>query len=96
MTHWTVQAADAIEKTVTTVRDRTVEPAQRAAKVVVFGVLAACCVLTALFLLSVVGFRLISLAVPVWATWIILGGILIAGGLFCWTRRTGGTRGSAS
>ncbi len=94
MTHWTVQAADAIEKTVATVRDRTVEPAQRAAKAIVFGVLAACCIVTALLLLAIVAFRLISLAVPVWATWMILGGILIGGGVFCWSRRTaGGSRG---
>lgn len=89
MSNWTVQAADAIEKTVTTVRDRTVEPAQRAAKAIVFGVLAACCVMTALLLLAIVSFRVLSLAIPVWATWMVLGGIFIAGGLFLWSRRTG-------
>jgi hypothetical protein len=94
MTHWTVQAADAIEKTVATVRDRTVEPAQRAAKAIVFGVLAACCIVTALLLLAIVTFRLLCLVFPVWASWMILGGILIGGGVFCWSRRTaGGSRG---
>jgi hypothetical protein len=90
--NWTIQAADAIEKTVATVRDRTVEPAQRAAKYVVFGVLAACCVITALFLLAIVGFRVLSYVMPIWAAWMVLGGIFIAGGLFSWTRRTGGSR----
>ena len=88
MSHWTVQAADAIEKTVATVRDRTVAPAERAAKAVIFGVLAACCVITALLLLSIVGFRSLSLVIPVWATWMVFGGIFMAGGLFCWSRRT--------
>ena len=89
MSNWTIQAADAIEKTVATVRDRTVEPAQHAAKAIVFGVLAACCVMTALLLLAIVTFRIISLAIPVWATWMVEGGIFIAGGLFLWSRRSG-------
>jgi hypothetical protein len=89
MSNWTIQAADAIDKTVSAVRDRTVEPAQRAAKAIVFGVLAACCVMTALLLLAIVTFRVLSLAIPVWASWMVLGGIFIAGGLFLWSRRTG-------
>ena len=89
MSDWTIQAADAIEKTVSAVRDRTVEPAQRAAKAVVFGVLAACCVMTALLLIAIVTFRIISLAIPVWATWMVEGGIFIGVGLFLWSRRTG-------
>ena len=92
MSDWTTQAADTIEKTVVAVRDRTVEPAQRAANAVVYGTLAACCVFTALLLLAVALFRVLTLAVPVWAAWMILGGIFIAGGVFCWTRRAGGAR----
>lgn len=88
MAHWTVQAADAIEKTVAAVRDRTVAPAQRAARAIVYGVLAGCCVLVAVLLLAIVGFRVITLVIPVWSTWMLLGGTFIAGGLFCWTRRT--------
>lgn len=88
MAHWTVQAADAIEKTVVAVRDRTVAPAQKAARAVVYGVLAGCCTLVALLLLAIVGFRVITLALPVWSTWMVLGGIFIVGGLFCWSRRT--------
>ncbi len=92
MSEWTVQAADTIEKTISAVRDRTVEPANRAANAIVYGVLAVCCVLTALLLISVVIFRLLSFVFPVWATWVILGGIFIAAGLFCWTRRAGESR----
>ena len=91
MSNWTNQAADAIEKAVATVRDRTVEPAQRAAKVVVFGTLAVCCVITATLLLAIAGFKVLNYVMPIWATWMVLGGIFIAGGLFCWTRRTGGS-----
>lgn len=88
MAHWTVQAADAIEKTVAAVRDRTVAPAQRAARAIVYGVLAGFCVVVAVLLLAIVGFRVITLALPVWTTWMLLGGIFVVGGLFCWTRRT--------
>ena len=69
-------------------RDRTVAPAQKAARAIVYGVLAGCCVLVAVLLLAIVGFRVITLAVPVWATWMVLGGIFIAAGLLCWSRRT--------
>ena len=91
MSNWTNQAADAIEKTVATVRDRTVEPAQRAAKVVVFGTLAVCCIITALLLLAIAGFKVLNYVMPIWAAWMALGGIFIVGGLLCWTRRTGGS-----
>ena len=90
MSEWTSQAADAIEKTVVAVRDRTVEPAQQAARYVVYGVFAACCVLTAVLLLVIVGFRVLTYAMPVWAAWMVLGGILVVGGAFLWTRRTAG------
>jgi len=91
LSNWTNQAADAIEKTVATVRDRTVEPAQRAAKVVVFGTLAVCCIITALLLLAIAGFKVLNYVMPIWAAWMVLGGIFIGGGLLCWTRRTGGS-----
>lgn len=92
MSTWTSQAADAIEKTVSTVRDRTVEPANKAAKALVYGVFAVCCVITALLLLTIVTFRALNYAIPVWASWMVLGGIFIIVGLFLWSRRPGGTR----
>lgn len=91
MSDWTTQAADTIEKTIVAVRDRTVEPAQRGAKAIIYGVLAGFCILTAALLLAVAAFRVLTIALPVWAAWLVLGGIFIAGGVFFWTRRTGGT-----
>jgi hypothetical protein len=92
MSDWTTQAADTIEKTVVAIRDRTVEPATRAANYVVYGVFAACCAFVAVLLLAIVLFRVLTYGVPVWAAWMILGGIFVVGGVFCWTRRTGGSR----
>ncbi len=91
MSEWTSQAADTIEKTVVAVRDRTVEPATRAANYMVYGVFAACCLLTAFLLGSIVLFRVLTYAMPVWAAWMVLGGIFVGGGMFCWTRRSGGS-----
>jgi len=96
MSEWTSQAADAIEKTVVAIRDRTVEPATRAANAVVYGVFAACCAIVALLLFSIVLFRVLTYAMPVWAAWMVLGGIFVVGGLFCWTRRTAGPAGGPS
>jgi membrane associated rhomboid family serine protease len=92
MSEWTSQAADTIEKTVVAIRDRTVEPATRGANYVIYGVFAACCVLTALLLFTIVLFRTLTYAMPVWAAWMLLGGIFVLAGLFAWTRRSGGTR----
>ena len=90
MSEWTSQAADTIEKTVVAIRDRTVEPATRGANYVIYGVFAACCVLTALLLFTIVLFRVLTYAMPVWAAWMLLGGIFVLAGLFAWTRRSGG------
>ena len=90
MSEWTTQAADTIEKTVVAIRDRTVEPATRGANYVIYGVFAVCCVLTAVLLFTIVLFRVLTYAMPVWAAWMLLGGIFVLAGLFAWTRRSGG------
>lgn len=89
MTDWTTEAADTIERTVATVRDRTVVPARTATRAVVFGLLAACFVLPALVLLTVGLFRGLSEAFQgeVWAAWLGLGGIFLLAGGFFWAKR---------
>lgn len=85
---WTTQAADAIEHAVTAVRDKTVVPAQKATRAVVFGLLASFFVLTALTLLVIGAFRgLVILTGEVWIAYLVVGGILVLGGVFCWSRR---------
>jgi hypothetical protein len=49
-----------------------------------------CCVLTAVLLFTIVLFRVLTYAMPVWAAWMLLGGIFVLAGLFAWTRRSGG------
>ncbi len=88
MSDWTGQAADRMEQVVATVRARTVVPARSASQVVVFGLLAAFFVITAAVLLTILVFRLLCLALPIWAAWLVLGGIFVAGGAFCWAIRS--------
>jgi hypothetical protein len=87
---WTTDAVDNIERVVATVRDKTVVPAQNVTRGIVFGLLSAFFVLTALTLVSIGLFRLVDVYVPagVWATYLIFGGIFVVAGTFCWTRRT--------
>jgi hypothetical protein len=89
MTDWTTDAADAIERTVATLRERTVEPVQAITKAVVYGLLAALVALPAAVLLLVGAFRGLVLAEQgeVWAAWLTLGGIFVVLGGFCWSKR---------
>jgi hypothetical protein len=85
---WPAQAADTIEKVVGTVRDKTVVPAQRATRVVVYGLLTAFFLVVAVTLLVIGGFRgLVVLTDEVWLAYAICGGILVLAGAFCWSRR---------
>ncbi|MCZ7527822.1 MAG: hypothetical protein M5U14_16470 [Acidimicrobiia bacterium] len=89
MSDWTTEAADSIEQIVTTVRERTVEPAQRATRAVVYGLLVVFFVATAFALVTLGAFRLLDRYLPggTWSAWLVLGGIFVVSGGFCWTRR---------
>ena len=88
MAEWTTQAADAIETAVAAVRDKTVVPARKATKAVVYGLLTAFFVATAAILLVVGLFRgLVVLTGEVWLAYVIVGGIFVIGGMFCWAQR---------
>jgi hypothetical protein len=88
MGDWTTQAADAIENAVAVVRDKTVVPARKATTAVVYGLLATFFVATATVLLLIGLFRvLVVLTGEVWAAYLIVGGIFVVGGTFCWSKR---------
>jgi len=85
---WPAQAASAIEQAVTAVREKTVVPAQKATKAVVYGLLTTFFVITAVVLLIIGVFRgLVILTGEVWLAYVICGGILVIVGAFCWTLR---------
>jgi len=85
---WPGRAADSLEHAVSIVRDKTVVPAQKATKVVVYGLLSSFFLLMASVLLVIGAFRaLVVLTGDVWLAYLVCGGILVLVGVFCWTRR---------
>ena len=89
MSDWTTEAVDRIEEVVATVRDKTVVPAQNVTKALVYGLLTAFFVGTALTFLSIAAFRALSAYLPggVYWAYLVLGGIFVLGGALLWTRR---------
>lgn len=85
---WATQAADAIEHAVAAVRDKTVVPAQKATRAVVFGLLTVFFVGTAATLLVIGAFRgLVILTSEVWIAYLVVGGILVVAGALLWRLR---------
>ena len=83
MPDWTDQVADTIESAVVTVRDKTVVPAERLVAIVIAGMFILF-LAGALGILAAVGvFRLVDVYVPSgsWATWLVFGGVFMAGGV---------------
>jgi hypothetical protein len=86
---WTTDAVDTLENVVAAVRDKTVVPAQKGTKAVVFGLLVAFFVLSAAIMLAIALFRvLVVLTGEVWAAYLILGGIFVLVGAFVWSLRS--------
>ena len=74
MSDWTTDAADAIDNAVGLVRERTVEPVQAVARVVIYGLLAALILLPALTLLddrACSACSTIAATGNVWAAWCV-------------------------
>lgn len=89
MADWTKDAVDALERAVGFVRDKTVLPAQKVSRAVVFGTLVSFFGLVAAVLLLIGVFRaLVVLVDDVWLAYLILGGIFVVAGAFCWRLRT--------
>lgn len=79
---WTVQAADTIETVVGAIRSRTTVPLTTAARVLVFGLLAAVLGATVVVLLTIALIRVVDISVPgaVWSAYLVVGGIFTVGG----------------
>ena len=82
MADWTDQVADSIENAVVAVRDKTVVPAERLVGFVVAGLFVLFLVAALGILASVGLFRLVDVYLPSgsWATWLVFGGVFMAGG----------------
>ncbi|MBI2168462.1 MAG: phage holin family protein [Actinobacteria bacterium] len=89
MADWTTRVVDAVDGVVDTTHEKIVEPVQRLGRGVVYGLLGAFFFLSAFILLAVGAFRALVVYLPedVWAAHLIVGGILVASGLFLWSKR---------
>lgn len=94
--NWAADVADTIERMVGTVRDRTTKPLVRGARGVVFGLLAGILGVIAVVLLIIVLTRglqaLLDLGLDhpmsVYVSYLILGGIISAVGVFILSKRS--------
>jgi hypothetical protein len=91
---WPVQAADAIVKGVDTLRDKTTGPVQKAARALVYGLLAAVLGTMVVVLLIIGLVRLIDSIVGVfmdppriWVTYLIVGVLFTVAGAVVFRRR---------
>ena len=93
MADWTTDLVDNLDSAIAMVRDKTVVPAQNATKAIVYGLLVFFFGLTAFIMIAVALFRvLVVLTGEVWASYLILGGIFVIAGGFCWSFRNARTK----
>ncbi|MBC8194719.1 MAG: hypothetical protein ISR43_06750 [Acidimicrobiia bacterium] len=93
---WAVSATDRVVEVVDRIRAVTTQPALTASRGVVYGLLAAICLIVVLVLLLLGIFRLLDVVVPgeSWSAHLILGSALCLAGGFLWTRRNTGPQDS--
>ena len=95
-TDWPAQAADAIERAVQTVRDKTTGPAITVARWTVAGFFAVIMGTTVAILLSILLVRVLDVYLPesvfgethVWAAYLILGLPVFIAGIWLLSKRT--------
>lgn len=87
---WPVQAADAVERVVGTIRDKTTVPLTTAARGIVFGLVAGVMGAAVVVLLAVGAVRAIDVYLPedVWAAHLAVGMFFTLIGLVLWSKRT--------
>jgi len=89
---WPAKVADTIEEVVGSVHDRVVRPLTLVARGVVFGVIIAVMALVLSVLVVIALIRLLTVYAfgeRVWASYALLGALLVAGGAYAWTKRAG-------
>ena len=86
---WPAQAADTVVRVVDSVREKTTEPAQTAARGIVYGLVAAFLAIVAVVLVVVGAFRALANYLPgdVWAAHAIVGVIFSLAGAALWFQR---------
>lgn len=87
-TDWTDQVADLVVDTVDRLHDRTTGPLLKAARGVVYGLVAVMVGAVVLVLLTLLTVRLLdSLPGPIWIPYLALGAVLVITGAILWSKR---------
>jgi uncharacterized membrane protein len=83
---WAVQTADTIERLVESVRSNTADRLVSAARLVVFGLLAAILGTIGFVLFAIFAVRFLDSYIPgqVWVVYLVLGGLFTLVGLLLW------------
>ncbi len=84
---WAAEATKTVVRTVDKVRDQTTVKALFVAKVLVYGPLILGLVGILAVLLLIAGIRLLSLALPIWGVYLVLGLVFTIAGLVLWKIR---------
>jgi hypothetical protein len=88
---WPAKVADGIQNTVGSVQDRFIRPLIVAARAVVFGVVIATMAVVLCILLTIAAVRILDVYAfnhRVWPAYGVVGGVLVIGGAFLWSRRS--------
>jgi hypothetical protein len=87
---WPGQAADFVERTVGTVRDKATVPAIKIARGLVYGTVAAFCAVAIAVLVAIVLVRILNAYLPwnVWFAHLVVGIVFVVLGAICWRLRT--------
>ena len=93
---WPVQAADAIERAVGGVRDKTTGPAITVTRAVVYGLFAAILGVAVLVMIAVITIRILDVYLPesitgddnVWLAHLIVGVVFCVAGMIAWSKRS--------
>lgn len=88
--NWPAQAADIVERLVSTVREKTTGPALKIVRGGVFGLIIAVLAAAVFVLLTIIAVRFLTNFLPggVWFSYIIAAVVFFAAGSVCWSFRT--------
>jgi hypothetical protein len=91
---WPVQAADAIERAVGTVRDKTTGPAITVGRAIVYGTFAAIAGIAAAVMVAIAAVRALDIAAleligegHTWAAHLVVGVVFSLAGMLAWSKR---------